>query len=289
MENNNQENQVLENQNMDNQTNEEAKEIVSNQEENNEVANQVEVANQEEEKAPYDGPTVVVNVRYDYRTLKYYNMFSMVYKRHYPLLYLALGLICLVYDVFQIITILNSGEITLSKFLMPGIFGIFVAYSFYLFINFEKSIDRNLTMHFNTTPTLTTIQAKITTEGIEVTSSKNPEEPYKYDWVYVTSIYEIPQFYYFFVGKQPIILTKDPNQIIEGDEATLKQIIEEQIKTKPYKLIDKEIVKAPITYVHKQDKADFVESVANNVEEKVEETDNAEANANEEKPEGEEK
>lgn len=231
---------------------------------NEEVETDLENKDEAAKETPYDGPSVTIGVRYDYKTLKYYNVFSMVYKRHYPILYLALAGICVAYDVFAIITqvlpLVGTENFSASLFLMPGIFLLFAIYSIYLFFNFEKSIDKNLALHFNSSnEKVTTIQATVTMEGVTILSSKK-DEPIKYDWSFINQIYEIPQYFYLFVGKTPIILTKDPNAVIEGTYETLEEIINEQVKTKPYKRIDKEIIKTPITFVHREDLEDLDEA-----------------------------
>lgn len=239
-------------------------ELVDSQEENTEEE-------KVEEKAPYDGPSVTVSTRYDYKTLKYFNIVSMVYKRHYPFLYLALALLCLAFAGYQVTKTLTAEEIIANQFIMPGVFVIFGVYSIYCFFNFEKSIDRNLTMHFNQTPEVSSVQCKVTLEGITVTSSKNPDQPSFFEWLFITQITEINEYYYLFAGRQPIIISKDVNNILEGDAETLKEIIDEQISKKPYRRIDKEILKNPITYVHQCDLnvTEVTEAEVTNVEENV--------------------
>ena len=78
-------------------------------------------------------------------------------------------------------------------------------------------------------------------------------EPVDYDWAYVSEIVELPQFYFLFVnGNNPIILDKSPEAFVEGSLEDLVQIIEEKIQTKPFKKIEKDIAKRPITYVHQE-------------------------------------
>lgn len=269
---------------MNENINEEKEKNVSIENENNEELNEVEIVEEEakEEKAPYDGPSVTVNIRYDYRTLKYFNVYSMIYKKHYPIIYLVLALFCLGYDTYYVLstilpTIQAGTELNPALFLIPGLFLIFAIYSIYLFFNFEKSIDKNLTLHFNNSP-VTSVKAKVTLESVEITSSKNPEEPFTYDWIYITQICEIPEFYYLYVGKQPIIISKDPNNFEEGDLETLKQIISEVASIKPYKCLNKNIVKKPITYVHRED----IESTEIEAEEIKEESVNEEETASNE-------
>ena len=254
-----------------------------NEEEKLEIENEENKEESVIEEAPYDGPSVTIGVRYDYKTLKYYNVFSMVYKRHYPILYLALAILCIAYDVYAILTqvvpVFGTENFSASLFLMPGIFLLFVIYSIFLFFNFEKSIDKNLALHFNSSNEgVTTIQATVTMEGITILSSRK-EEPIKYEWSFISQIYEIPQYFYLFVGKTPIILTKDPNAVIEGSYETLEEIINEQVKTKPYKRIDKEIIKTPITYVHREDLENIeeAETFESESEEKSENQENKES------------
>ena len=97
-------------------------------------------------------------------------------------------------------------------------------------------------------------------------------EPFKYDWAYITEIVEIPQFFFLYVQKQPIIVEKDPNKITEGDYDTLVSIIMEKTATKPYKKIDKDLVTKPITYVHADQNSfdDAEEAEVDEVEEDVE-------------------
>lgn len=215
----------------------------------------------EEVKAPEEdeGPYVKLNVRYDYKTLKYYNVYSIVYQKHFNILYIVLAIMCLGYAAFQvfysIIPVIKEanekGEaVSWTTFLIPALFLIFAIYSIYSYFNYEKGIDRNLTLHFNSTNKVTEIETKINKKGIFIISSNYANETFKYEWPYVTKICEIPQYYYFFVGKQPIIVPKDENCVLEGDLSTLREIVDEQIKIKPYKKVDKNIVKREITYVH---------------------------------------
>lgn len=236
-------------------------------EETNKIENQENLDNEEtvseleelKEEPEDEGPYVKLSVKYDYKTLKYYNVFSIVYQKHFNILYIALAALCLGYAVFQVFyTIIptiqaaqeNGEAISWTVFLIPVLFLIFAAYAIYSFFSYEKGIDRNLTLHFNNTNKITTIETKINHKGIYIVSSNYEGESFKYEWPYITKICEIPQYYYFYVGKQPIIVPKDENCVLEGDLATLRAIVDEQAKIKPYKKVDKDIVKKPITYVH---------------------------------------
>ncbi|MFA5543191.1 MAG: hypothetical protein WDA47_05415, partial [Bacilli bacterium] len=83
-----------------------------------------------------------------------------------------------------------------------------------------------------------------------ISSPTDPTKQVTYDWVQVTKIHEIREYFYLYLGKQPIIVAKDPNAILEGDYEDLISIVKDKITGKPYKKVDKIIVKKPITYVH---------------------------------------
>jgi hypothetical protein len=55
------------------------------------------------------------------------------------------------------------------------------------------------------------------------------------------------------VGKNaPIIIDRSADNIIEGTLEDLDAIIKAKTATKPYKMVDIDIVKIPITYVHQE-------------------------------------
>ena len=94
-------------------------------------------------------------------------------------------------------------------------------------------------------------------------ADKPDDEPFPYDWVYVTEIHEIPEYFYVYIGKTPLIIPKDPNCITEGTYEDLDAILDDKIKTKKYKKITKELVKKPITYVHPEFDPDDADEVQN--------------------------
>ena len=199
----------------------------------------------------YNGPVVNIHTQYDYRTMKYFNMYNMIYRKHFQIVYIIMGLISFGVGGYSLYNAISAETVQIMNFVLPAIFVLFGVYFIYQAIFFEKVIDKNITMHFYKNPKVVNISVTVTEREVTLQIiGNNKSEPFKYDWAYITEIVEIPQFFFLYVQKQPIIVEKDPNKITEGDYDTLVSIIMEKAKAKPYKKIDKELITKPITYVH---------------------------------------
>lgn len=240
-------------------------------EEMNEVEKVEESTEVKEE--PYNGPVVKVNTRYDYRTMKYFNMYNMMYRKHFQVVYILMGLLSAAFGGYTCFQALSQDTINPMNFVLPVIFVLFGVYFVYQALCFEKVIDKNITMHFYKNPKVVNIGVTVTEEKVTLQIMGNKTgEPFDYDWAYVNEIVEIPQFFFLYVGKQPIIIEKDPNRVTEGDYDTLVNIIMDKTSTKPYKKLEKDLVTKPITYVHQEDIKDDMEE-AEVVEEDVKENE----------------
>lgn len=243
---------------------EENKEILEEQENNTEEVKDDAV---EEKKEEYNGPTIVTHTKYDFRTMKYYNVYTMKYKKHFALIYVVFALIAVGLSVFNIISIIQGSKaedaqpIGAMSFFFPAILILFGIYFVYQAICFEKQIDKNIATHFYRNPRVVKIEMTVTEEEIRLRTDSNPGESYPYNWAYVNQIVELPQYYFMFAGRQPLIIEKDPNLVSSGNYDDLVNIINEKIKTKPYKKIDKDIVKRPITFKHPEEKVEVAEVV----------------------------
>lgn len=191
---------------------------------------------------------IKMTLRIDYKAMKYYNMYNLIYRRRFNLFYIGLAVLCFAGAVLNFIGYIPGINKEPSP-LYGVLFLIFVGYFVYQIANLEKIIDRNISQYFYNRNPIEQIM-EISEENITITSKSDPTKVVVYEWIHVTNIHEINQYYYLFLGKQPLIISKDPADIIEGTEEILKEIIDEKIKLKPYKKVEKEVVKTPITYVH---------------------------------------
>lgn len=235
-----------------------------------------------EEEVPYEGKEVTTSIRYDYKTMKYFNMYNTVVRRKLPLWYLILAIIAAGFGIFNIVDgiirtyvkVQEDFNIT-SSLIFGGIFLFFAVYLLFQSIRFESFVDRTITNHF--------MSHKVAEQHIRIREDKitlipvnKPEESFSYDWAQITSIEEINEYFFLYIGRSPLIIDKDPGRMIDGTYEQMEELFKEKIEIKPYKRYTKQVVKNPITFVHKED----IENEANAVEVEavVEETQEQENN-----------
>lgn len=229
---------------------------VEEEKETNQSIDTVQTEETEEVKQEYTGPVIKTKTRYDYRTMKYFNMYNMVYKKHFRIVYVVMGILAIAFGIYSLYTgvIQNMGteDYTFNAFslLLPIVFVGFGVYFIYEAIWFERVIDKNITNHFMRNPQVVSLEVTVTEEEVSLCVMNSNSKPFAYNWAYVTEIVDIPEYYFMYVQKQPIIIEKDPNKVISGDYDEMVRIIKEHTATKPYKKFDKELVTKPITYVH---------------------------------------
>lgn len=188
---------------------------------------------------------IKLRTKFDYRTMKYCNMYLLTYKRKSYIMYIFLILLALGASVY--FAFFNNP----ANYLMAGLFVLVSVYVGYQALSVEKALDKHLVSFFYNRPIVEQI-IEIDEDKITITASSRPNEPQVYDWSFVSEIHEIPQYYMLFVGKNtPVIIDRSIDALIEGSFEDLARLIKEKAETKPYKVVDKNIVKKPITYVHK--------------------------------------
>ena len=190
--------------------------------------------------------SVKVRTKFDYKAMKYLNLYLLKYKRKTYLLYTILIVLAIAFGTYLFIS--SKGK----DYLWPIVFALVVVYTVVQAFSIEKNLDKQLDRFFNNRGVIEqTIE--VSEEKITITVSTRPNEPVDYDWAYIGEIVEIPQFYFLFVnGNNPIILDKSSEAFIEGSLEELVMILTEKAQTKPFKKIEKDIAKRPITYVHQE-------------------------------------
>ncbi|HKM30245.1 MAG TPA: hypothetical protein VJZ51_05780 [Bacilli bacterium] len=195
---------------------------------------------------------IKMRTKFDYRTMKYCNMYLLTYKRKSFYLYIFLVLLSIGASIYFGFF---SGE---TNLLMAGLFLLVAAYVTYQAFSVEKALDKHLQNFFHNRPVVEQI-IELDEEKIIITASSHPNEPQTHEWLFVTEIHEIPQYYMLFIGKNtPIILDRSADALLEGSFADLAALIKEKAELKPYKVVDKDILRKPITYIHQ-----YIEPVHN--------------------------
>lgn len=187
---------------------------------------------------------IKIKTKYDYKTMKYLNLYLMKYKRKTVLLYIVLIVMALGAGTYLFLSSLGSE--TGPNYLWPVLFGVIALYTVYQLLSIEKSLDKHLKNYFQTKPLLE-VTIELNEENVIETISTRPNEAQKYDWAFVQAIDEIPGYYFLFMNNNtPIVLDKSEDALLEGSFEDLAALIKEKCETKPYKFVNKEIVKHPI-------------------------------------------
>lgn len=237
---------------------EETEETVNEVVETEQQPEVVEETKEEKEEEPYTGKEVTTSIKYDFRTMKYFNMYNTVIRRKLPVWYIVMAVLSFAFATYTVVSgiIQHNAEpekVSMTSSIIFGlIFSFFTVYLVRQAVKFEDLIDKTIVNHFQTHK-VAEQHIRIREDKITLIPLNKPDEPFSYDWLQVTSIEEIDQFFYLYIGKAPIIISKDPNNMVEGTYEEMMEIIDEKIKTKPYKVCKKKFVKKPITYVHKED------------------------------------
>lgn len=203
-------------------------------------------------------PTVKVNVKFDFKTLKYANLYITNFKRKAYITNIIFSAVALGLGVFTFI----EGQ---------WIFGvIFVALAIMTGVQIftmEKRIDQELYKYF--------AKHKVGNQDVALSDElivlKRPDDlihSVSYKWGEVDSIHEIEEFIYIFTNRNriPIIIDKNMELMKIGSLDVLKSMIDRKVKEsedlvvsgqrkKPIKFVfvEKSISKIPVTYLHKDD------------------------------------
>ncbi len=205
----------------------------------------------------YIGKEVTTSIRYDYRTMKYFNLYNTVVRRKLPTWYIGMGILSAAFAIYTVIDgIIQASKDPELSATSSYIFGaIFVFFAIYLFMQafrFESFVDKTITAHF-ASHKVAKQHIKIREDKITLIPVNKPEESFSYDWAQITSIEEIDEFFFLYIGRSPLIIDKDPSKMVEGTYEQMLEIFDEKITVKPYKRYNKKVVKNPITYVHQDD------------------------------------
>lgn len=216
--------------------------------ENEKVDNTAEVETTEEAETPEATdelpPMEViaeVETTYDYRTLKYCNMYILKVKRKSTLIYSIMAAVCLIVAIVSFIRMEGNGK-WLS--LIIAFLGL---WTFKNIFTEEAKVDKSLQNFFRTNAPFTQRFA-FDRERIRVTAMVDGEEKQAdYPWPYIQEIHMIPEFFILFLnGGTPVIIDRDESKLLKGTKEELEQIIREQSALKPFKSYDKPFVKKMI-------------------------------------------
>ena len=203
-------------------------------------------------------PSVKVNVKFDFKTLKYANLYITNFKRKAYITNIIFSAVALGLGIFTFIEgQWIFGVIFIALAIMTGV----------QIFTMEKRIDQELYKYF--------AKHKVGNQDVALSDElivlKRPDDlihSVSYKWKEVESIHEINEFFYIFTNRNriPIIIDKSQDLIELGSLEILKSIIDKKVKESEdlvasgqrkkaikFVVVEKPISKIPVTYVHKDD------------------------------------
>lgn len=278
------ENKVLEeNENLEekqeieeNVENEEKKKTEESLELESEESLELDSAKEEEEKTeelPAMEPIVEVETTYDYKVLKYCNMYVIKVKRHSTIINLVMALISIAIGGLILYSSIKNQNHNYIFAIMTFALAIWVIFSIF---SEERRIDKSLINYFKTHAPVKQ-KFSFDKEKIRISAVINGEERQAdYPWAYVSEIHAIPEYFFLFInGGSPIVLDRSEEAVVTGTMEDLEELIREECSLKPFKQYLKPLVK-------KLADVKYYTPVEETTEEKVEESTLEENNDKEE-------
>lgn len=211
---------------------------------------------EESENTPMDA-IVEIETKYDYKTLKYTNMYVIRVKRKSRITNF----------VMMIASILLGTYIGIwgGKYFYFGIvLGVLGLWMLYNILSEEHRIDKQLKKHFLTrSPLIQTFL--INDDKVRVIAQIGEKtQTADYPWAYVQSIDVIPEYIFLFVnGGAPLVLDSSATAFKKGTMEELRNILKEEASLKPYKFYEKKFFKNhnfdieyPVTLEEKEERKD---------------------------------
>ena len=245
----------------------------------NSVSLEEENTEEKEEQEPEMVPIVEVETTYDYKVLKYCNMYVIRVKRKSILINLIMAAVCVAIGGLILYSSLKNNNNNWIFSILTFLLAAWVVYSIF---TEERRIDKSLVNYFKRNAPVKQ-KFSFDNEKIRITAVINGENRQAdYPWAYVTEIHAIPEYFFLFVnGGAPIVVDRNPEAIVSGTMEDLENLIKEECSLKPFKSYDKPLVKrmAEVTYYEpvimeedKEEQSDNNENqeVENNEEDKNE-------------------
>lgn len=196
---------------------------------------------------------VKVNVKFDFKTLKYANLYITNYKRKAYITNIIFSLVALGLGIFTFIQgQWLFGVIFIALAIMTGV----------QIFTMEKRIDQELYKYF-AKHRVGNQDVSLSEELIVLTRPEDLIHPISYKWEEVNSIHEINEFYYIFTNRNrvPIIIDKNPELFEIGSLETLKCLLEKKIKESQQEEISEEVVLEDGVKAEESEKADWTEGL----------------------------
>lgn len=214
---------------------------------------------------------IKVKTRFDFKTFKTANLYILNVKKKTYLVSIILAAVCLVAGVYFL---LGSKE---ENNLFLGVsFIVLAALPIYSLLTISKKIDKSIIAFFAKNPAYNQY-LELTEESVTLVAMSNGKlERAIYDWAYIQEINVLKDYYLLFLnGNVPLVISRNEEDLIEGTEEDLAELLRDKGVLKPYKVYEKEIIKNfndPVNYIVAEEEtldevlAKFAEPVVEEVE-----------------------
>lgn len=194
-----------------------------------------------EEETPMES-IVEVQTLYNFKTLKYTNMYVIRVKRRSVIISLVLTVVTFAIAIALLVYgIINK---TTSNYWISGLIFLLGFWTLFNILTEEKKIDRQLKRYFQAHKPFTQkflinhdkVRVEVTIDG-----QTNRGD---YPWAYVQSIDMTPEYIFLFTNSgAPLVIDRSESSILKGDSTTLDELIKEEASLKPFKFYNKPVCK----------------------------------------------
>ena len=220
---------------------------------------------------------IKVKTRFDFKAFKTANLYILNVKKKTYLVSIILAVICLVAGVYSLFISKEDNNTFLGV-----AFLVLAALPIYSLLTISKKIDKSIIGFFSKNPSYNQY-LEFTDEAVTLVAAHNGNlEKAVYDWAYVQEINVLKDYYLLFLnGNIPLVVSRNEDDVFEGTQQDLAELLKEKGILKPYRVYEKEIIKNfsdPINYLESEDESleEVLAKFAEPVVEAVEEVENNE-------------
>lgn len=203
------------------------------------------IAGKDTEVAEEDTPMesiVETETLYNFKTLKYTNMYVIRVKRKSLLISLIMA--CVTFAIAVALLVYGIINKAVTNYWISGLIFLLGCWTLFNILTEEKKIDKQLLRYFSTHKPFTQkfminhdkVRVEVNTDG-KVNRGDYP-------WAYVSSIDMTPEYIFLFTNNgAPLVISRSEEAILKGDKETLEALIKEEASLKPFKFYDKPVCK----------------------------------------------
>ena len=186
------------------------------------------------------------------KAFKTANLYILNVKKKTYLVSIVLAAICLVAGIYSLFFSKEDNKTFLGvAFIVLGLLPI------YSLLTMSKKIDKSIINFFGKNAPYNQY-LEITEESVTLVALSNGSlERAIYDWAYIQEIIVLKDYYLLFLnGNIPLIVSRNAEDVLEGTQGELAEVLRDKGYLKPYRVYEKEIIKNfvdPVNYLEMEE------------------------------------